>query len=51
VSALSLDGNSVSGPATLAGWKSAGFAMRSGAHGVPKRTDFKRRHLIFEAAS
>ena len=25
--------------------------MRSGAHGGPKRTDFKRRHLIFEAAS
>jgi len=33
------------------GLKSAGLAMRSGAHGGPKRTDFKRRHLIFEAAS
>jgi len=46
VSALSLNGKSVSGLATLAGWKSAGVRHALRAHGGPKRTDFKRRQAI-----
>ena len=46
MSALSLNGKSVSGLATLAGWKSAGVRHALRAHGGPKRTDFKRRQAI-----